>query len=57
MILKVRFFLERFNSLTRRRANDDEEKWRIGLALLKLNWGSYSRLLEFALRGPGRELF
>jgi len=40
--------LKRFISLARRRANDDdgdEEKWRTGLALLKLDWNSYPRLL------------
>ena len=34
------FFLERFSSLAMRKASDDEGKWRIGLALLTLNWDS-----------------
>jgi len=54
VILEVRFSLERFISLARRRANDDdgeEEEWRTGHALLKLDWSSYPSLLEFALRG------
>lgn len=49
------FSLKRVISLARRRANDDdgdeEKKWRTGFALLKLDWNSYPRLLEFALRG------